>query len=213
MKYFLIKKNIIIIILLLQFILFFIAIKIGLLYTVDFNVYNYFENFENSNLYDFFTIFGYLSGEYISVIFVPIIFLLLIKLHFVKDAIFITLFSCISVIGTIFLKYTLMVERPMHSINGLTGYSFPSGHAVLSMLLAISFYILIKNFITTKSLNIILVVILLIYTLLSMLSRIIVGAHWFTDIIGSIYAILIFYTISFSLFQRIEKQFNIGVKN
>ncbi|HLR18292.1 phosphatase PAP2 family protein [Staphylococcus cohnii] len=88
-------------------------------------------------------------------------------------------FWCFSVffIGT-FMKYVIQRSRPSTHFDG---YSFPSMH-VLSVCILVSLILLIKRNKTLYCIAIILVASIII-------SRIYVGAHYFTDTMGSLLVI------------------------
>ena len=88
-------------------------------------------------------------------------------------------FWCFSVffIGT-FMKYVIQRSRPSVHFDG---YSFPSMH-VLSVCILVSLILLIKRNKTLYCIAIILVASIIV-------SRIYVGAHYFTDTMGSILVI------------------------
>lgn len=172
---------------------------------LDYNFYTLIAVYQNTNIYDFFMVFNILSGVYVSLFIFTTIFLLLLQSQYFAEALWIVLLAFISMSGTILFKYTLKVERPLHAIDGLTGYSFPSGHVVLSILLSISAYVLFQKTMNNKILQYGSNIILSLYILLSMASRIIISSHWLSDIVASCLVMILFLSITIVTFEKIKK--------
>jgi len=169
------------------FITLFILLKIKLFIKIDENIYYYFLGYKNSYIYNFFYYFTKLSGEMVSIIiFLALSILLFIKKKF-DEMIFVILFSSISVFLTLILKYTIQKDRPLNDIVGLSGYSFPSGHAVLSVILAFMIYMLIKNLEMIEIKDKYIITGIIVYLFLSSLARIVTGAHWCSDVVGGLF--------------------------
>ena len=79
-----------------------------------------------------------------------------------------------------------------------TGYSYPSGHVMVSFAYILFIIYLIWKYIKNKTLKIVLSVILIIITLLISFSRIYLGVHYFSDIIGSIFIALAYLSLFIS---------------
>ena len=97
----------------------------------------------------------------------------------------------------IILKYIIRRPRPpVVRIMTATGYSFPSGHAMVSIgFYGLLIYYIYKN-IESKKLKNTLIAILSLLILLIGISRIYVGLHYATDVIGG-YIIGIIYLVLF----------------
>ncbi|MDK7753010.1 phosphatase PAP2 family protein [Staphylococcus ureilyticus] len=155
-----------------------ISIAIGIAKPVDQTVYNMLHTYLNADI-----IKRYLY--FVSVIFDPKICLILTicvlaGLFFYHKFKFLWYgFWCFSVflIGT-FMKYVIQRPRPTTYFEG---YSFPSMH-VLSVCILVSLILLIKR-------NKILYCIAIILVASIIISRIYVGAHYFTDTMGSLLVI------------------------
>lgn len=143
-----------------------------------------------------------LGGVYVLIA-ATIILGIFIKNNRVKHAIIINI-----IIITIFnqlLKY--IVQRPRPIENRLikeSGYSFPSGHSMISM----AFYGLIiyfcHKYIKNKSLKNICIIFFSILILLIGISRIYLGVHYASDVIAG-FMISIAYLITFiTVFESIE---------
>ena len=126
---------------------------------------------------------------------ISITILVLILLKNKKYGLFMGLNLIIITIFQYILKYTFTRSRPV-DINLIeeTGYSFPSGHS----LTALAFYGFIIYLVYISKLSkrnkIILILLLSLVILIIGLSRIYLGVHFFTDVIGA---------FSFSLFYLV----------
>jgi len=131
------------------------------------------------------------------IILVIITLLVIIKKLKNKKLALITLTAIITnVLFNQLIKFSLKRPRPIHKLIEIGGYSFPSGHAMISMmfygLLIYLYYKLLKN----KKLKAILITINIILILLIGFSRIYLNVHYFSDVIaGYLISILYLYII------------------
>lgn len=95
------------------------------------------------------------------------------------------------------LKAILQRSRPSEYIIKETGYSFPSGHSMVSMAFYGYLIYLIYNNIKNKYLRTILILILSLLIFLIGLSRIYLGVHYVSDVIAG-FVISIAYLIIFT---------------
>jgi len=191
------------------FIILVITLKLGMFNIADKAVYNFFKEHENTTVYNMAIHFSYLSGSIGSLLMFSIMMLIFLKSHKIHELLFSVMFAALSVGITIILKYTLLVQRPLNSVNGLSGYSFPSGHGVLSIVLAIVFFLLVSSVVKDKFILQIVKFLLIIYVFVSMLARLYVGSHWMSDILGSILLAVFVYLISCLLFNAIKSKVNL----
>lgn len=180
------KKNIIIIVLSLLFIVLCILVKLDLLSNIDESVYKFITcnmNDTTTNIYKVITFFG-------STIFmVGLCVLLLVLFIILKKNIYGYIISGTLIFSTIMnnvIKVIIRRERPIYMIVRETTFSFPSGHTMASVsMYGILIYLINKNNMN-KKLKIILSIILGMIPLMVATSRIYLGAHYFSDILGAI---------------------------
>jgi undecaprenyl-diphosphatase len=141
-------------------------------------------SYNHTDLYNFFLIFTKFSGESFALAAFFIILLILAKRKKYHQIFFSLTIFFISCSFGLVLKYAFSIPRPPNHIYGLSGYSFPSGHTILATTLVFIFYFtLYKGFLNSLLKKVILFLIST-YLLLSLFSRILLGAHWTTDTIA-----------------------------
>lgn len=102
------------------------------------------------------------------------------------------------------LKFLTGRNRPLEPLIEVTGYSFPSGHSTASFTFyGFLIYLILKSNLSKKIKTIITTILVLIIITI-MFSRIYLGAHFLTDIIGSI-LISIPYLIIFINVLKLKK--------
>lgn len=189
------RTNIIIIIALtILLIIEIILVKTNSFPQIDSFVYTLISNFitpVNTAIFKFFSFFG-------SEIFIIILCLLVLFL-FKKKSRGIG-FTFILLLSTLFnqgLKLIVGRERP--DINQLvteSSYSFPSGHTmIITTIVGLFIFYLWNNKKGRHTKKIVITIILTIIAFLVMLSRIYLGVHYFSDIIGGITASLLLLAI------------------
>lgn len=82
------------------------------------------------------------------------------------------------------LKYLFQRQRPSHQLLADTGFSFPSGHSLCAALLFFTVYSITSKL--PKASHVTIRILVGIFSLLVMLSRIYLRDHFPTDILGSI---------------------------
>jgi len=197
------KNNILIIILGLVFILLSVFIKLDLTISFDNAIYELLTfNMSNlvTNFYKVITLLG--STEFI--IFLCIFFLILFII--LKKKNYGLLICCVLIISTIMnnlLKIIFARERPdVIKLVIEDSYSFPSGHtmAAVSMYGILMFLVLKSNM--NKRLKILLSIILGIIPVLVALSRVYLGAHYITDIMGAFLVSIILLLIEIYIIDK-----------
>jgi undecaprenyl-diphosphatase len=83
-----------------------------------------------------------------------------------------------------FLKYATERERPLGGIIPVEGYSFPSTHALMAVICYGFLGYYMYTYAETKSTKILGIVILVAMPFIVGISRIYLGVHWFSDVLG-----------------------------
>lgn len=140
-------------------------------------------NDTTTNIYKVITFFG-------STIFmVGLCVLLLVLFIILKKNIYGYIISGTLIFSTIMnnvIKVIIRRERPIYMLVKETTFSFPSGHTMASVSMYGILIYLINKSNTNKKLKIILSIILGMIPLMVATSRIYLGAHYFSDILGAI---------------------------
>lgn len=102
-----------------------------------------------------------------------------------------------------------IVKRPRPGIIRLVSagnYSFPSGHAMISMGSMLFLMYLIIIHINKKRLSMILGIMLILYTVVLGLSRVYVGVHYISDVIGGWFFASVYAGIGIQIYDFITKR-------
>ena len=175
------KRNIVVISLLLIFILITVLMLTGNISIFDDIIYNALFSIRNNFFDTFFKTITKL-GNTITIIILVIILILTLKK---EDKYLIWINVITTVLTNQILKHIIRRERPPHlRLIKEGGFSYPSGHAMISIALyGMLIYIVNKN-IKNKYLKITLTIILSLIILGIGLSRIYVGVHYPSDILS-----------------------------
>lgn len=170
---------------------------------IDTNIMNFVQNKLVSNKLTIFMKFITILGSYYIIPIICIILLFIIKdKRIVFNSVLIMIFT---VLFNIILKFSIKRPRPLNMLVQENFYSFPSGHAMCSIV----FYGILMHIFNRKSNNVIikilLIILLTILMLLICFSRIYLNVHYFSDIIcGIIYGL-----ITLSLIIRILREYDL----
>lgn len=179
------KKSIVIYTFTLSFIVLIILIKIDLTTSFDSSIYNLVTMNMNDNLTNIYKSITFLG----SGVFITISCLLSLVLSFIlkKRNIGLIITSCVT-INSLFSEFLkIIIARPRPEILQITvenSYSFPSSHTVASVsLCGILLYLVLKREIN-KKIKLFLSIILVLLPILIGISRIYLGVHNLSDVLG-----------------------------
>lgn len=177
------KKNIILILCLTIFSIFTYMVITNKNIIIDDIVYNYISNnIINENRTKVVKVITNITSP-LGVILSAVILIIIIKNKKIKISLAIDLLG-ITIINNL-LK--VIIKRPRPNINRLvteTGYSFPSGHSITSMVFYGYLIYLIYKYIDNKKIKIPLIIILSLLIVTIGFTRIYLGVHYTSDVIG-----------------------------
>ena len=131
----------------------------------------------------------------VTSLFSPLIFfflflVFLVFLFYKKkfNYIFISIFSIFSgLVLEKIIKFLIKSPRPSNALISVSGFSFPSGHALISTIFFFLIWYSFKKDIKSKFLYKSFLIINIILWSLVCLSRVYLRVHWFSDILGGIF--------------------------
>lgn len=129
------------------------------------------------------TFLGTIFEPIYVIIFVILLSLFLLSKSKTKQAILLSAASLSSGVFIYLLKHIFSRARPLNGIIPETGFSFPSGHALISIIL-FGILIYFSSGIKSQTKRIISIVVCILGILLVGLSRVYLNAHWFSDVIA-----------------------------
>lgn len=194
--------NINIIISIIFLIIFLLVIKDIFLYEItsyDKWAFNLLKSIRSNEMTLFMTIITKL-GDFLTVVSILLILLLLYKN---KKTVYYIIINMISIfLLNDFLKHIIHRARPVgYNLINESSYSFPSSHTMCStMLFSFLIYLVYKN-VNNKILKYILMIILFIILVLICISRVYLGVHYLSDVIGGL-SISIIYMMIFLVFNK-----------
>ncbi|MBB1548524.1 MAG: phosphatase PAP2 family protein [Clostridiales bacterium] len=180
-----------------------INVKNGKILELDLNIYKFFsENIINDKLTPIVKVVTHVGGA--KIVFVLTV-LAIILIKGLKNK----LFLLTGVVGTaglnVVLKHIVQRERP--NINRLIpekGYSFPSGHSMMSMAFYGMLIFLIFKYVKNTALKWTLIVILTILLSTIGITRIYLGVHYPSDVIGGFVVSLTYLFILTEIYNKVK---------
>ena len=174
----------------------------------DENVFNAVKPYTTAALTGFMRFITFLGKH---TLLIPLNLLLIFYFIYKKQkwfAIRITALSLSSVILSFSLKTYFRRERPeLQLIGDVGGYSFPSGHALISVVFYGLFIHIVWHEVKHKWLRTVLVVSLILLILLISFSRIYLRVHYASDVIAGLSVGFIWVVLSLQIIHRIEKRY------
>src|SRR5688572_26947279 len=142
---------------------------------------------------------------------IPLNFVLIAFFIYRKERWFATRIAALSLSSLLLmfmLKFFFQRNRPLQPvIDDVSGYSFPSGHALISVVFYGLFIHMIWHEVKTMWLRITLMTVLGILILLIAFSRIYLNVHYASDVIAGIAVGFIWLVLSLNIIHRIEKRY------
>ena len=180
-----------------------INVKNGRILELDLNIYKFFsENIINDKLTPIVKVITHIGGA--KIVFVLTILAIILIKGLKKK-----LFLLTGIVGTaglnVVLKHIIQRERP--NINRLIpekGYSFPSGHSMMSMAFYGMLIFLIFKYVKNTALKWTLIVILTILLSTIGITRIYLGVHYPSDVIGGFLVSLTYLFILTEIYNKVK---------
>jgi undecaprenyl-diphosphatase len=175
----------------------------------DSTVISFVQGFENPGLTMIMKIFS-IIGDTTAVIvlsLVVLLFLYFVLKHRTELVLFVAAIIGSAVLNLI-LKYFFQRTRPdIHRLVEIAGYSFPSGHAMNACTVYTIISFLLWHNIQNRTGRIILIVISAIMIISIGLSRIYLGVHYPSDVIGGYFASGFWLAIAIWFFQKYQDKY------
>ena len=142
---------------------------------------------------------------------IPLNIVLILFFIYRKEKWFATRIAALS-LSSLILMFTLKLffqrTRPdLPVIGDVSGFSFPSGHALISVVFYGLFIHMIWHEVKSKWLRIVSVIFLSILILLIAFSRVYLRVHYASDVIAGIAVGFIWLVLSLNIIHRIEKKY------
>lgn len=198
------KKNILLISVIVLFFLDLYFILSGCSKGIDSNIAIYFANHNNIVLINIFKFISFIcSPKFMILVNVCLLIFIILKKKY--KLFLINIASIVSVIVNNILKIIIKRERPNFlALVSESSYSFPSGHSMISILFFGSIIYLVNKYNIKYKKTI--TILLSIFIILVGLSRLYLGVHFLTDVIGGYLCGFIALIIIIMIFERVEKK-------
>ncbi|MGO4495431.1 phosphatase PAP2 family protein [Paenibacillus sp. 2RAB27] len=147
-----------------------------------------------------FTFIG--STPVVVVISIVCLFLFFKFLHHRQELVLFLILVAGTAILNLILKMIFQRERPsLHRLIQETGYSFPSGHSMEAFALYAALAFLLWRHVPTRRGRTIVILISILMILMIGISRIYLGVHYPSDVVGAYFASGFWFTFSSWIFQ------------
>lgn len=199
------KKAVLAIIFLISLIVLLVLIKTNAIYAFDMTIYNMLISNMNESLTNFFKMITFLGGT--SGISAFCLLALIIGIILKKGKMGFLIFGCTLVNWILNEVLKNIIQRPRPEILRLipeTSYSFPSGHTLASFsVCGILIYLILRSGLN-RTIKIILTVLLTVFPILVGASRIYLGVHYASDVLGGILFALILLLMEIIIIEKKE---------
>lgn len=180
-----------------------INVKNGKILGLDLNIYKFFsEKIINDKLTPIVKVITHIGGAKIVLV---LTLLAIILIKGLKNKLFLLTGAAGTAGINVVLKHIIQRERP--NINRLIpekGYSFPSGHAMMSMAFYGMLIFLIFKYVKSTALKWTLIVILTILLSTIGITRIYLGVHYPSDVIGGFLVSLTYLFILTEIYNKVK---------
>ena len=174
----------------------------------DDRVFNTIKPYINDGLTNFMLVITFLGKHDLLI---PLNFVLIAFFIYRKERWFATRIAALSLSSLLLmfmLKFFFQRNRPLQPvIDDVSGYSFPSGHALISVVFYGLFIHMIWHEVKSKWLRIVLIILLGTLILLIAFSRIYLNVHFASDVIAGLAVGFIWLVLSLRIIHSIEKKY------
>ncbi|KRE43219.1 phosphatase PAP2 family protein [Paenibacillus sp. Soil724D2] len=169
----------------------------------DHNVITFIQGMESPGLTLLMKVFTFIgSTPIVVVIALSAILFLYFVLHHRYELIFFIAIVAGTAIINLLLKLYFVRQRPdLHRLVQETGYSFPSGHSMEAFALYSSLAFLLWRHLSTRLGRSIIIILCVVMIILIGMSRIYLGVHYPSDVIGGYLASGVYFTFGVWLYQ------------
>jgi len=178
----------------------------SLINTFDAGVNNFFISIRSEVVTDFFYFFTIIFD--VSTIFIILSLVTALLIYKMRGLRYLKIFTTslfFGALAVLFLKFIFDVDRPSSSIIFAFGQSFPSYHATSSTIyFLILYYSFHQYFLGVR--GVVFKVFCLAFVLLVSLSRLYLGVHWASDVLGGIVLGCIIAYLSIVFFEKYTKK-------
>ena len=205
MKRYINKKNILFCISLISFFTILVLVLVKKELFIDYHGYKFVSSFISDNLTKIFkviTICG--SATFLIGLTVGLVVVFLIKKEY-RYALFVSLNILCAHLLNLLIKYIVRRNRPIgHRLVEENGFSFPSGHSMVSFAVyTFLIYLVYKN-VRNKTLKITLIILLSTLIFLIGFSRIYLGVHFASDVLAGYLISFVYINIFIYIISRKE---------
>ena len=174
----------------------------------DDRVFSTIKPYINDGLTNFMLVITFLGKHDLLI---PLNFVLIAFFIYRKERWFATRIAALSLSSLLLmfiLKFFFQRNRPLQPvIDDVSGYSFPSGHALISVVFYGLFIHMIWHEVKSKWLRIVLIILLGTLILLIAFSRIYLNVHFASDVIAGLAVGFIWLVLSLRIIQGVEKKY------